>query len=487
MSASMEGMVAHIEGECRQQRMLFAPSLDEQVGDEHPVRVIDALVDSLDLAELGFSKVTAEATGRPPYQPGDLLKLYVYGYMNQLRSSRRLEREAVRNLEVLWLIRRLAPSFKTIADFRRDHPAAIVGVCRAFMRFCRAQSLYGSELLAIDGTKIAAVASRKKVITAKSLDQQLSALDAKIAEYLAAMDAADRTEASPAEPGDVTAALAALQAKRAAVQDQAKALAADGLAQRVVGEPEAKLMRVAGHGHQVADNAQTAVDAKHGLIAAFELTNNGNDHQLLLPMAVQGKQAVLAEQLTVVADSGYANGEQGQACAAAGITAVVPRPRTANPAANPKDDGFFSRDAFAYDADSDSWTCPAGHILVCRTRSAAVPIKQYATTACADCALKPQCTKSAGRVITRDRYEDARQAMHQRTLDNPLWMRRRRELAEHPFGVIKWMMGRPRFLVRGLQKARAELAFSVLGFNLKRAIAIRGIPALLAALRAAAA
>lgn len=483
MWASMEGMVAHIEGECRHQRMLFAPSLDEQVGAAHPVRVIDAFVGSLDLAELGFSKVTTEATGRPPYQPGDLLKLYVYGYLNQLRSSRRLEREAVRNLEVLWLIRRLSPSFKTIADFRRDHPAAIVGVCRAFVRFCRAQSLYGGELLAIDGTKIAAVASRKQVITPKSLDQRLSTLDAKIAEYLAAMDAADRSEARQAEPGDVAAALTALQAKRQALQDQAERLAADGLAQRVIGEPEARLMRAAGHGHHVAYNAQTAVDAKHGLIAAFALTNNGNDHQLLLPMAVRGKEALLAERLTVVADSGYANGEQGQACAAAGITAVVPRPRTANP----QDDGFFNRDAFAYEAESDSWTCPAGHRLVCRTRSATVPIRQYATKACADCALKPRCTKSVGRVITRDRYEDARQAMHQRALDDPQWMRRRRALAEHPFGVIKWMMGRPRFLVRGLHNASAELALVVLGFNLKRAIAVRGIPALLGALRAAAA
>jgi transposase len=483
MWASMEGMVAHIEGECRQQRLLFAPSLDEQVGAEHPVRVIDAFVDGLDLAELGFSKVAAEATGRPPYQPGDLLKLYVYGYLNQLRSSRRLEREAVRNLEVLWLIRRLSPSFKTIADFRRDHPAAIVGVCRAFVRFCREQSLYGGELLAIDGTKIAAVASRKKVITPKSLEKRLTALDAKIAEYLAAMDVADRAEAPQAEPGDVATALAALRAKRQALQEQAEALATDGLAQRVVGERDAKLMRTARHGHQVAYNAQTAVDAKHGLIAAFELTNHGNDHQLLLPTAMQGKQALAAEAVTVVADTGYANGEQGQACAEAGITAVVPRPSTVNP----KDDGLFSRDAFAYDAASDSWTCPAGHQLVCQTRSAETPIKKYATKACASCALKPQCTKSAGRVITRDRYEDARQAMHQRALNDPRWMQRRRELAEHPFGVMKWIMGCPRFLVRGSQKANSELALVVLGFNLKRAIAVRGIPALLAALQAAAA
>jgi transposase len=478
MYASMEGMVAHLEGESRGQRLLFAPSLDEQVGAEHPVRVIDAFVDTLDLAELGFSKVTAEATGRPPYQPGDLLKLYVYGYLNQLRSSRRLAREAVRNLEVLWLIRRLSPSFKTIADFRRDHPGPIVGVCCAFVRFCRDQSLYGAELLAIDGTKIAAVASRKRVITAKGVAQEMTALDAKIAAYLAAMDACDRDAAPQTEPADVAAAVAVLQAKRQVVQDQAKALAGDGLTQRVIGEPEAKLMRTAGHGHQVAYNAQTAVDAKHGLIAAFELTNHGNDHQLLLPMAVGGKQALAVERLTVVADAGYANGEQGQACAETGITAVVPRPHTANP----EDEGFFSRDAFAYDAQSDSWTCPAGHTLLCRTRSTAAPIKWYATKACAGCALRAQCTKSPRRVITRDRYEDARQAMHQPTLDNPYWMRRRRELAEHPFAMIKWMMGYPRFLVRGLKKAKAELALAVLGFNLKRAIAIRGVTGLLAAL-----
>ncbi len=296
------------------------------------------------------------------------------------------------------------------------------------MRFCREQSLYGGELLAIDGTKIAAVASRKKVITPKSLEKRLTALDAKIAEYLAAMDVADRAEAPQAEPGDVATALAALRAKRQALQEQAEALAADGLAQRVVGEPDAKLMRTARHGHQVAYNAQTAVDAKHGLIAAFELTNHGNDHQLLLPTAMQGKQALAAEAVTLVADTGYANGEQGQACAEAGITAVVPRPSTVNP----KDDGLFSRDAFAYDAASDSWTCPAGLQLVCQTRSAKTPIKKYATKACANCALKPQCTKSAGRVITRDRYEDARQAMHQRALNDPRWMQRRRSWPNIP-------------------------------------------------------
>jgi transposase len=473
--------MAHIEGASRYQRSLVAPSLDELVGIDHPVRVIDAFVDTLDLAALTFSKVVAEGMGRPPYWPGDLLKLYVYGYMNQLRSSRRLEREAVRNLEVLWLINRVSPSFKTIADFRRDHGEAIVGVCRAFVQFCRGQSLYGGELLAIDGSKIEAVASRKKVITPKSLAEKTASIERKIAAYLAAMDEADRGEGARETPVDVAAALAALREKRAQVQSEAASLAAEGLTQRVIGEGEAKLMRTARHGHQVAYNAQTAVDAKHGLIAAFDLTSEGNDHGQLLPMAVQGKEALEAETLTVVADAGYSNGAQADACDKADITAVVPRPQTVNP----KGDAYYSREAFRYDATSDTWTCPAGARLTCRDTSHTEGRKRYSTKACAGCALKPHCTTAARRVIIRDFYEDQRQAMHQRALDDPKWMKRRRELAEHPFAFIKWTMGHPRFLVRGRIKAKAELALAVLGFNLKRAVTIRGVPALLAALQAA--
>jgi len=473
--------MAHVEGACRYQRSLVAPSLDEQVSTSHPVRVIDAFVDTLDLAALNFSKVVAEVMGRPPYWPGDLLKLYVYGYMNQLRSSRRLEREAVRNLEVLWLINRVQPSFKTIADFRRNHAVAIVGVCRAFVQFCRGQSLYGGALLAIDGSKIEAVASRKKVITPQSLAKQTASIDRKIAAYLAVMDEADRSEAGEREPVDVAAALAVLQEKRGAVQSQAASLAGEGLTQRVIGEGEAKLMRTARHGHQVAYNAQTAVDAKHGLIAAFDLTNDGNDHGQLLPMAVQGKEALEAETLTVVADAGYSNGEQADACDKAAITAVVPRPKTVNP----KGEAYYSREAFAYEAASDTWTCPAGARLTCRDTSHTERKKRYSTKACAGCILKPKCTTAANRVIIRDFFEDQRQAMHQRALDDPRWMKRRRELAEHPFALIKWAMGYPRFLLRGRIKAKAELALAVLGFNLKRAITIRGVAALLAALQPA--
>ena len=471
--------MAHVTGQSRYQATLFPEALDEVIATDNAVRVIDAFVDSLDLARLEFSKVTAEATGRPPYDPRDLLKLYVYGYVNQVRSSRRLEREAGRNVEVIWLINRVTPAFKTIADFRKDHPQAIVAVCRAFTRFCREQSLFGAELLAIDGTKIAAVASRKQVITPEQIKTRDAAIERKIAEYLATMDEADRQEEAPEPaPVDVAAAVAALKAQRETLQRQAEELAREGLKQKVVGEPDAKLMRTP-HGHQVAYNAQIAVDAKHKLIVAFDLTNDGNDQQQLHPMAVQGKAAVAADTVTVVADTGYSNGEQGARCEQDGITPIVPRAETVNP----KGKQYFSRDQFSYDRESDSWRCPAGETLSLYKTSHTQKKKEYTSKACRTCPLRPQCTKAAQRVIVRDFYEDDREAMHQRAMADPIWMKLRREMAEHPFGTMKWLMGHPRFLVRGLKKAKAELALGVLSYNLKRVITILGVPTLLQALQ----
>jgi transposase len=471
-------MMAHVSGQSRYQTTLFPEVLDEVVGADDPVRVIDAFVETLDLGALGFSKVEAEQMGRPAYAPGDLLKLYVYGYLHRVRSSRRLEGEAERNVQVMWLLNRLTPSFKTIADFRKDHAGAIVGVCRAFIRFCREQSLFGAELLAIDGTKIAAVASRKQVITPKRIEKMNAAIDRKIADYLASMDEADREEPrAAAAPAEVAAAIEALKGQKLWLQGQAQELAAGGLKQLVLSEPEAKLMRTP-HGHAVAYNAQIAVDAKHKLIAAFDLTNEGNDYRQLYPMAVQGKDAVGADQVTAVADTGYSTGEQGALCEQEGITAVVPRAETVNP--NGKQ--YFSRDKFSYDRASDSWRCPAGATLSLYKTSHTQQKKEYTTEACGSCPLKPQCTKAARRVIVRDFYEDAREAMHRRATADPIWMKQRREMAEHPFGTMKWLMAHPRFLVRGLKKAKAELAIGVLCYNLKRVINILGVPALLEAL-----
>jgi transposase len=471
--------MAHVTGQSRYQTTLFPEVLDEVVGRNDPVRVIDAFVASLDLSELGFSKVAAEEMGRPPYAPGDLLKLYIYGYLHRIRASRRLEAETHRNVQVMWLLNRLTPAFKTIADFRKDHAEAIVGVCRAFIRFCREQSLFGAELLAIDGTKIAAVASRKQVMTPQRIEKMNAAIDRKIAEYLASMDEADREEPESAgKPADIAAAIEALKAQKEQLQGQAKDLVARGLKQMVMTEREAKLMRTP-HGHVVGYNAQAAVDAEHKLIVAFDLTNEGNDYRQLHPMAVQGKEAVGADKVTVVADTGYSNGEYGAHCERDGITAIVPRAETVNPNGTQ----YFSRERFSYDPESDSWDCPAGATLSLFKTSLTQKKKEYTSQACGTCALKAQCTKAARRVIVRGFYEDEREAMHRRASADPIWMKQRRATVEHPFGTMKWLMAYPRFLVRGLKKAKSELALGVLCYNLKRVTNILGVPTLLQALQ----
>src|SRR5258708_4629427 len=351
--------MAHVSGQARYQVTLFPEVLDEVVGVNDPVRVIDAFVDTLDLAVLGFSKVEAEEMGRPAYAPGDLLKLYIYGYLHRVRASRRLEAETHRNVQVMWLIKRLTPGFKTIADFRKDHAGAIVGVCRAFIRFCREQSLFGAEWVGIEGTKIAAVASRKGVITPAKIAKMNAAIDRKIADYLASMDEADREEPKAASAqADVAAAIEALKAQKERLQSQAEELAARGLKQLVGTEREAKLMRTP-HWHAVAYNAQTAADDQHKLIEAFDLTNEGNDYRQLYPMAVPSKDSVGAAAVTVVADTGYSNGEHGPLCEQDKGTAIVPRPETANP----KGRQYFTRDQFSYDRESDGWRCPAGETL----------------------------------------------------------------------------------------------------------------------------
>jgi len=473
--------MAHVAGQSRYQVELVAPALDDLVDGDHLVRVIDAFVETLNLRDLGFARVEAEATGRPPYAPGDLLKLYIYGSMNQMRSSRRLEREAARNLEVMWLINRVQPSFKTIADFRKDHADAIVETRRAFVLFCRGQSLMAGEAVAIDGTKVAAVASFKQVITPKKLADRLTAAERKIKEHLQAMDEADRREeAEPADRVDVAKALEALEAQRATIKQQARELAQQGLTQRVEGEREARLMRTAREGRQVAYNAQIAVDGEHKLIAAFDLTNECNDERQLLPMAREAKQALGVETLTAVADTGYSNGEQASQCAEAGITAIAPRPETVNP----RGEQFFTRDAFAHDAAADAYRCPAGQTLTCGRISHTEQKKEYWTKACPDCPLKARCASANRRSIVRSFHEDARQAMHARAAADPRWMRLRRCVAEHPFGTMKWMMGRPRFLVRGLKKAKSEWALGVLGYNIKRTMQILGPTRLIEALNA---
>lgn len=445
---------------------MFPEALDDLIGENAQVRVIDAFVGTLKMAKLGFARAIPAPTGRPGYDPADLLKLYVYGYLNQVRSSRRLEREAARNVELLWLLNKLRPDFKTIADFRRDNASAIVGACRSFTVFCREQGLFGAELVAIDGSKFQAAASRKQVWTQQRLAKTQAAIDQRIREYLQALDQSDATE--PSVSAEATqAALAALKEQSERLQSISHELQDE--TQYVASEPEAKLMRTAHSGFQVAYNVQIAVDAKHSLIAEFAVTQDGNDHQQLSPIAKAVKQALQAQQLTVLADSGYQNGEQAQVCENERITAVVPPSATVNPSGE-----YFSKEHFRYDATLNQYTCPAGQTLTRYKSDARAHTHYYTTKACANCALKAQCTQSKQRSIVRDFYADALERMNQRATDQPELMARRKAIVEHPFAGLKYLLGIPRFLVRGLKKTSVEIALCVLAYNLKRTINILG-------------
>ena len=464
--------MGYIQGEGRQQSSLFPPTLDELVPEDHLVRVIEAYVARLDLQALGFSKAQPQKTGRPPYDPADLLKLYLYGYFQRIRSSRRLEAECRRNVEVMWLLGRLAPDFKTIADFRKDNGAAFQATCRAFVQFCRQVGLISSKLVAIDGSKFQAVASQRKHLSLAKLKRQQAKLAAQIARYLAELDEADRNEATEViDRGAVKAALQQLQGRHADNLTCQTLMATLGLEQFVVGEDEARLMRTH-QGPRVSYNVQSAVDGEHGLILHHAVTQDGSDNQQLEPMA-KAAQAVLEQaQLTVTADAGYSNGAQFQACDDAGITAFVPPNRGVNNQGG--DTRLFDREAFTYDAANDQYQCPAGQWL---------PLKQVngtqriyaARTDCSTCPLQPQCTKAKRRYITRHAHESAFERMEHRMQAQPEMMIRRRSIVEHPFGNLKqWILGNGRFLLRQLQGARTEMALAVSTYNLKRAINVLG-------------
>ncbi|MGE5504421.1 MAG: IS1182 family transposase [Actinomycetota bacterium] len=428
-------MAGYIEGRSRDQATLFPERLDDLIGADAPVRVVDAFVGMLKLAELGFAKAAPKATGRPGYDPADLLKLYVYGYLNQIRSSRLLERECHRNVEVLWLLHRLAPDFKTIADFRRDNRDAIRLACRAFVQFCRGQGLFGGELVAIDGSKFAGQNSPDRVWTVKQLEKQAARLDERIADYLARLDAADAAEPSAlAEAGDTRAALERLRTRRADVEQAVKPM---DMGQVAVTDADARLMR-GPHGTVVGYNVQTAVDARHGLIAHHEVTQATSDQNQLHAVAAGAREALAVETLEAVADAGYADAEQLDACDRSGIVAFVPHPRSVNTRGD-----FFDKSAFVYDADNNTYRCPAGGTLRLRNASRKNQAANYSGENCAGCPLKPKCTAASVRWVTRHQHEAVLDRLAARMATRPDAMATRRFLAEHPFAIIKRMMGRP--------------------------------------------
>lgn len=464
--------MAYIKGEAVTQCSLFPVSLDELVPKDHLVRVVAAYVDRLSLASLGFAKAVANATGRPPYDPADLLKLYLYGYLHRLRSSRRLEAQCQRNVEVMWLLSRLRPDFKTIAEFRRLNGKAFVAVCRGFVQFCRRAGLMAGERVAIDGSKFQAASSRKQYLSATRLAKQQAVLEQHISAYLVELDRCDGQEASTEiDRTAVQAALQQLQHKRDGVAAQRTFLQQQGLTQSIQTEPDARMMRHA-HGKMTAYNVQTAVDAEHGLIVHHDVTQDSSDSRQLLPVAQAAKEALQQDALTVTADAGYSNGEQFQACDDQHIEAFVPANRAVN---NQGNTSHFQKEAFAYDAETDSWRCPNACTLTRKQLNKGAVIYAANPGDCARCPIKATCTDAKQRFITRHAHEDAFERMATRMAEHPEMMRRRRQTVEHPFGNIKqWIMGNGRFLLWGLHGASTEMALAVTAYNLKRAISLLG-------------
>jgi transposase len=474
--------MAHRRGESRSQTALFPVMLDELVGEEAMVRIIDAWVDALDLCELGFGKAQAARLGRPPYDPADLLKLYLCGYLNGVRSSRALERECRRNVECMWLLGRLAPDHKTIADFRRQNGPALVAVCAAFVQFARREQLLGGAVVAIDGSKIRAVASRKALGTAEDLAHEQQRLAQEAAHYLQQLDAADKQEQRDQPAADaIGRTLKRLRERQEQVASEVERLAGERARLCVPGELQARSMKAL-HGAP-GYNLQTAVDTHSHLIVHHAVCSDTSDVQQLAPM-VQGAAHVLGTTPEVVADAGYANGAHLQALQELGMTGYVAPSRATN---NQGDGTLYDKTAFSYDAHHDCFTCPAGKILRRKQVCGKDKLVIYAASAqdCADCPNKNRCTTARQRFVSRHWYEEALQANARRVAQTPQMMALRRQTVEHPFGTIKHQILRNgRLLMRGLQGARAELSLAVLAYNFKRVINMMGNRQFLQALRA---
>lgn len=477
-------MAGHIQGIHRSQRIMFPESLDEYIGDENPVRFIDAFVDGLDLRALGFERAVARETGRPPYHPGVLLKLYIYGYLNHFRSSRRLEKEANRNVELMWLLRKLAPDFKTIADFRRNNGRAIREVCRQFTLLCRQLGMFGGELVAIDGSKFKAVNSRSKNFTRRKLKRLVERIDEKIERYLQELDENDEQEPNIYKPTaeELREKIEALKKHREEHEALQQQLEESGDRQISLTDPDARSMPVGkGRGTEVAYNVQVSVDAKHKLIVDHEVTNKATDLGQLSPMALRAKEVLQVETLEVVADMGYYDGKHIKACLEEGITPYIPK---ANTSANSRL-GLYGKRDFRYDADNDCYWCPAGEALNFRFQTTELgrDIRYYATSACRGCELRPRCTRSkGGRRITRWVDEALLDEMARRVRAEPEKVKRRKAIAEHPFGTIKHGMNQGYFLTRGLANVRCEMSLTVLAYNIKRVINILGAQKMVGAL-----
>jgi transposase len=475
-----------VEGTDRGQSTLLPECLDEWIDENNPVRVIDAFVEGLDLAELGFDGVEPEATGRPSYHPSVLLKLYIYGYLNRVQSSRRLEREAGRNFEVMWLLGRLVPDHKTIADFRKDNGSAIGKVCARFVDLCREMGLLSKASVAIDGSKFKAVNNRDKNFTRAKMERRRAQLEESVARYLSQLDTADRQEPSES----LVAKTTHLKEKLAKIKEEMerlKVLEAQMLAapdqQISLTDPDSRSMATSGRGSGVVGyNVQVAVDTEHHLIVTHEVTNVGSDRAQLAHVAQETKATLQTEKLEAVADRGYFSSEEILTCEKAGITVTLPKPMTSGIKAR----GRFGKQDFVYLPEEDVYRCPAGQKLTYRytTEENDLLLRRYWTNVCQSCVIKNKCTTGKERRIARWEHEHILEAVQKRLDEHPEKMRQRRETVEHPFGTIKARMGATHFLMKTLPRVAGEMALHVLAYNLTRVMNMIGVQPLLAAIRA---
>ena len=475
--------MTHIHGLDRGQLLLLPEAIDDYVAADNPVRFIDAFVEGLDLRVAGFERVEPKATGRPGYAPGDLLKLYIYGYLNRVRSSRRLEAECHRNIEVIWLLRSLKPDFKTIADFRSDNRAAFKKVFREFVILCRRLDLFGRELLAVDGTRIKAVNNKDRNFTMGSLQKFIEAADKKLEDYLKRLDAGDAEERATggSRVKNLAEKIEALKKKRGEYAAHLSALEKSGESQVSLTDPDSRAMAAytkVGVGY----NIQIAVDAKHKMIVEQAVSNDVLDMGLLQRTAEPARTILEVEKIDVVADKGYFRTEDIASCEEAGLTPHVPRPQRGAAVKN----GFFRKDEFRYDAEQNAYICPAGQALtpIREGKLRALKKVDYGNAkACRACALRPHCTKDV-RAVSRLENEDTLDRMAERLKARPEILERRREIVEHPFGSIKQWINQGAFLMRRLEKVRAEFSLTALVYNLRRALNILGMEKLMAAVAA---
>jgi transposase len=478
-------MKRFVSGVDRGQSTLLPECLDDFIDESNPVRVIDAFVDALDLGELGFDGVIPEATGRPSYHPSLLLKLYIYGYLNRVQSSRRLEREAGRNVEVMWLLGRLVPDHKTIADFRKDNGPALRKVCARFVELCREMGLLTTASIAIDGSKFKAVNNRDKNFTRAKVERRRAQLEESVARYLSQLDTADRqepTEALEAKATRLKEKLTKLTEEMAKLAAYEKRMLASPDQQISLTDPDSRSMATSGRGSGVVGyNVQVAVETEHHLIVTHEVTNTGSDRAQLANIAKQAKAVLQTDKLEAVADRGYFNSPEILACHEAGITVTLPKPLTSGA----KSDGRFGKQDFVYIDEEDVYRCPAGERLPYRytNEEGGKVLRRYWTNVCPKCPIKSHCTTGPERRVARWEHEHLLEAVQRRLDENPQAMRQRRETVEHPFGTIKARMGATHFLTKTLPKVAAEMALSVLAYNLTRVMNIVGIKPLMAAIQ----